>query len=109
MFRLLSVVILAPALLLTFQAAPAAEPGGIKFVTHHIGAFRGEACGVGDFNRDGKLDIVAGEFLYLAPEWTPKKIRTIQGDINNEGKGYNSRLDELQAAFLREKLAVLDA
>ncbi|MCI0491454.1 MAG: VCBS repeat-containing protein [Planctomycetes bacterium] len=89
MFRLLSVVILAPALLLTPQAAPAAEPGGIEFVTHHIGRFRGEACGVGDFNRDGKLDIVAGEFLYLAPEWTPKKIRTIQGDINNEGKGYN--------------------
>lgn len=28
---------------------------------------------------------------------------------HNELKGYNSRLDELQAAFLREKLALLDA
>ncbi len=28
---------------------------------------------------------------------------------HNEVKGYNSRLDELQAAFLREKLKVLDA
>ena len=32
----------------------------IKFVIHRVGSFRSEACGVGEFNDDGKLDIVAG-------------------------------------------------
>lgn len=43
-----------------------------------------------------------------------KKIRVLgnygsQVKYHNEVKGYNSRLDELQAAFLRTKLKVLDA
>jgi hypothetical protein len=63
-------------------------PERIKFVAHRIGTYRSEACGVGDFNNDGKLDIVAGEFLYLAPEFQPTKIRTIINDTNDEGKGY---------------------
>ena len=46
---------------------------------HRIGNFRSEACGVADFNGDGKLDVVAGEYLYLAPDWKPVKIRTLKG------------------------------
>jgi hypothetical protein len=53
--------------------------GGVKFVKHRIGNFRSEAFGVADFNGDGKLDIVAGNFLYLAPEFKPLKIRSIKG------------------------------
>jgi hypothetical protein len=68
--------------------APKAEPSPIKFVMHRIGTHRSEACGVGDFNGDGKLDIVAGPFLYLAPDFKPLKIRTIQTDVNEQGKGY---------------------
>ena len=64
-------------------------PKGVTFQTHRIDTFRNEACGVGDFNNDGKLDIVAGEYLYLAPGWKAQKIRTVEGDINEEGKGYN--------------------
>jgi hypothetical protein len=41
----------------------------IKFAMHRIGTFRSEACGVGDFNNDGKLDVVAGPYVYLAPDW----------------------------------------
>jgi hypothetical protein len=44
-------------------AARAAAPGALKFVMHRLGTFRSEACGVADFNNDGKLDIVAGPCL----------------------------------------------
>ena len=58
------------------------------FRTHHIGDYRGEAVGVGDFNNDGKLDIVALPFLYLAPEFKPVKICDVEGEVDGEGKGY---------------------
>jgi hypothetical protein len=62
--------------------------GPLKFTMHRIGSFRSEACGVGDFNGDGKLDIVAGPFLFLAPDFKPVKIRTLQGSVDDQGKGY---------------------
>lgn len=73
------------------QSSPPATPaaaGPPKFVMHRIGKFRSEACGVGDFNNDGKLDVVAGPYLYLAPEWQAKKIRTLEGQVGEDGKGY---------------------
>jgi hypothetical protein len=70
------------------KPAPAPEPSPIKFVTHRIGTFRSEAMGVADFNGDGKLDIVAGNFLYLAPDFKPLKVRSIKGKVDEQGKGY---------------------
>ena len=60
----------------------------IKFKVHRVGNFRSEACSVADFNKDGKLDIAAGEYLYLAPDWKAIKIRTIGGAVDESGKGY---------------------
>jgi hypothetical protein len=83
------------ALLACAAAARAESPGGkragpgeINFVMHRIGTFRSEACGVADFNNDGKLDIVAGPYVYLAPDWKPLKIRELKGQVDEQGKGY---------------------
>lgn len=58
------------------------------FEAHRVGTYRGEACGVGDFNNDGKLDIAALPFVYLAPEFKPVEICVIEGEVDDEGKGY---------------------
>lgn len=70
-------------------AAKVATPGALRFVLHRVGTFRSEACGVGDFNNDGKLDIVAGPCLYLAPDFKPLKIRTLKGSVDEKGNGYH--------------------
>lgn len=70
-------------------SAPNAVDSPIKFAVHRIGQVRSEAVGVADFNRDGKLDIVAGSHLYLGPNWKPVKIRTLAGSVDDQGKGYH--------------------
>ena len=37
--------------------------------------FRSEGAAVADVNRDGKLDILVGDFWYEAPEWKLHPIR----------------------------------
>jgi len=71
-------------------AAPGAgaSTNPVRFNQHRIGSFRSEACCVADFNADGKLDVLGGENLYLAPDWKPVKIRTIKGSVDDQGKGY---------------------
>ncbi len=82
----LLLLVLFAGLPLRAETAPAA--GGLKFAPHHVGTFRSEACCVGDFNNDGKPDIAAGPFLYLAPDWKPRKIRELAGSVDENGKGY---------------------
>lgn len=74
----------------TFAALPfftaAAE---LNFTPHRLGTFRSEALGVADFTGDGRLDIVAGAYLYAAPDWKPLKVRTLAGKVDDQGKGYH--------------------
>src|SRR5579859_4376592 len=54
--------------------------------------FRSEGVALADVNKDGKLDIVAGNVWYEAPTWTPHLIAPLQKF--DPAKGYsNSFLD----------------
>ncbi|MDR1485956.1 MAG: VCBS repeat-containing protein [Planctomycetaceae bacterium] len=59
-----------------------------QFRIKKIDNYRCECCGVGDFNKDGRLDIVSGENIYYAPDWKKVKFREIKSDINEQGNGY---------------------
>ena len=50
--------------------------------------FRSEGVAVGDLNKDGKQDIVAGDYWYEAPGWTKHEIRP-PGDYW-AGQGYSN-------------------
>lgn len=84
---LLMILIMAFIVRIVATAEDGAERT-VGFTMHRVGTYRGEACGVGDFNRDGKLDIVALPFLYLAPGFEPVTIAEVAGEVNEEGKGY---------------------
>lgn len=66
----------------------ARRAGGVQFKAKRIGNCRTEACGVADFNNDGKPDVIAGPYLYCAPEFRPVKVREVKSEVNEEGKGY---------------------
>ena len=40
--------------------------------------FRSEGVTVIDVNKDGRPDIIAGNFWYEAPDWTPHEIEPAQ-------------------------------
>ena len=66
----------------------AGDVGDVQFKMHRVGTYRGEACNVADFNGDGRLDIVALPYLYLAPDFKPTKIFDMKGEVDDQGKGY---------------------
>lgn len=78
----------AAILLVTALLLPVPVLAEVAFMAHRVGTYRGEACGVGDFNNDGKPDIVALPYLYLAPGFGPVEICKVEGEVDDEGKGY---------------------
>ncbi|MHC4888185.1 MAG: FG-GAP-like repeat-containing protein, partial [Planctomycetota bacterium] len=49
--------------------------------------FRAEGVAVGDINRDGKIDVLAGDVWYAAPDWKMNEIRPV-GQYDGT-KGYS--------------------
>src|ERR1700678_3392491 len=52
------------------------------------GKFRSEGVGIGDVNKDGKLDVLIGDSWYEAPGWSKQDIRK-PGDYGDGLKGYS--------------------
>jgi hypothetical protein len=53
------------------------RPPDISFVTRLIDPGASETAAVADVNRDGRLDIISGEFWYQAPGWTKHRFREL--------------------------------
>jgi len=67
------------SLALTSRAAPApADPPATNITwkkTVLDTKFRSEGVAVADVNKDGKIDVLNGEYWYAAPDWTPHEMQ----------------------------------
>lgn len=55
------------------KAGKAAAAPGLKFRVQQLHLDNNEGCAVADFDRDGKLDVSAGEFWYAGPDFQKKR------------------------------------
>lgn len=90
----------------------AAQAHGARYKGRRVGTL-GDAAGFSFYPGKNLGAIGDGGAVTTNDAELAKKIRVLgnygsQVKYHNEVKGYNSRLDELQAAFLREKLKKLD-
>src|SRR5262245_58784863 len=53
------------------------RPPDVPFHATTIDGGASETAAVADVNRDGRLDIVSGEFWYEAPSWRPHRFREL--------------------------------
>jgi FG-GAP-like repeat len=53
--------------------------------------FTSEGVAVADVNKDGKIDILTGEFWYEAPDWKPHRIRPGKDDYAEGDKNVYSK------------------
>ena len=63
--------------------SPVAEPRWTKHAINGKSQF--EAASAFDVNNDGKIDVVAGDTWYEAPDWSPHHVR----DVVKQGSYYN--------------------
>jgi hypothetical protein len=57
--------------------APGSLPDALSFRPQLLGIDNNEACAIGDVNRDGLPDVIAGRNWYAAPDFQPRPLRVI--------------------------------
>jgi hypothetical protein len=111
-----SIITSACALLVlcaTYPIRSASRPEDIPFEKHTIDLGASETAVFADINRDGKLDLVSGEYWYEAPRWTKHHFRQIDytsyyvDDLSTlpldvDGDGY---VDLVTSGWFSKKLA----
>src|SRR5262245_23194619 len=60
-----------------FSFAIQSRPADITFRIQQIDPGASETAAVADINRDGRLDIISGEYWYQAPSWTKHRFREV--------------------------------
>jgi hypothetical protein len=88
---------MAPVLLLPLALPallPGADPEAPKITwkkTVVDRRFVSEGVAIADVNKDGKMDVVTGEFWYEAPHWKPHRIRPGKDDYTEGDKNVYSQ------------------
>ncbi len=91
----------------------AAQAHGARYKGRRVGRL-GDAAGFSFYPGKNLGALGDGGAIVTNDDALAEQVRILRNygsrvKYHNEVKGFNSRLDELQAAFLREKLSVLDA
>jgi hypothetical protein len=75
----------------TLASSPCSAVDGEKVGFKRIAidtTFRSEGVAAADVNRDGKIDVIAGDVWYEAPDWNMHEIRPVGKFV--AGKGYSN-------------------
>jgi hypothetical protein len=77
------------AVLLGASASSAEDAASISWKRTQLDkTFRSEGVAIADLNKDGKMDIIAGDVWYEAPDWKMHEIRPPK-DYGDGAKGYS--------------------
>ena len=100
-------------LLSPLARAQVKEGEPLRFDIKLLAVDTNEGCDVGDVNKDGVLDVVAGRFWFAGPDYVPRPLRALaefgkdysasNGDFLHDVDG-DGWLDVLSIAFVENKL-----
>lgn len=54
---------------------------------HRLDSLPSQASTFGDFNRDGHVDVAAGDYWYENPTWARRRFRAMEGSVDARGYG----------------------